>query len=101
MNCTKNLIPSAWELGDSVSKEVLLELYEKDCLFPKTIPKKKGIRVMTYNVHLWYDPLFSKINYDKMIRDIKKLNPDVLALQEVLLPIEGTKILSDAGWGLK
>lgn len=49
------------------------------------IPQKKLniFRIMTYNIHFWRDPYNQKNNLAQMIAVIKKINPDLLILQEV------------------
>lgn len=54
------------------------------------IPQKDEsvFRVMTYNVHFWRNPENTQGDMNKMIQVIKKINPDIVILQEVS-PYEG------------
>ncbi|MGC2310337.1 MAG: endonuclease/exonuclease/phosphatase family protein [Candidatus Babeliaceae bacterium] len=49
------------------------------------IPQKDNslVRIMTYNIHFWKSPDKKNDNMKKMIAIIKKINPDILILQEV------------------
>ena len=44
----------------------------------------KSIRIMTYNVHYWTNAN-EETNIKNIINDIKKLNPDIVCLQEVTI----------------
>lgn len=45
----------------------------------------RRIRIMSYNVHYWKDTRDVKIHFSEMMEVIRKLDPDILILQEVSL----------------
>lgn len=71
------------------SKEQTIDSYiadqARDAQFNDVIPKKSGkiIRIMTYNVHYWRDPRDKRNIFKEIMSVIRKINPDILILQEV------------------
>lgn len=46
------------------------------------IKSKNGLRIMTFNVYMWKN--IYKDNFDEQLHFIKKINPDILLLQEAI-----------------
>ena len=73
---------------DTVDVDYLKSQYKaniKKSVGLNAIAKDKDIlRIMTYNVHFWTD--VNEIpNIDKILQDIKTINPDIVCLNEVTL----------------
>ena len=99
-------VPSAWFLNSEgiddidsrllipeIDRQALLLRYNADCLrhsvLNAEIPEKptNAIRFATYNIHGWYDPWNQILNTEEITKVVRKIRPDVLGLQEILLPI--------------
>lgn len=68
------------------------------------IPLKTNnfIRIFSYNVHYWTDITSNNITHKYILEKIKFLNPNILGLQEVLIPQDGNKdVSSSLGWTIK
>lgn len=95
-----SLIHPVWHAsyaGKNLTRTEKLDAFAEICkkLAPlnSKIPAKTSdiCRVATYNVHFWQNPysFWGKLgdDFDKMIEVIKKVNPDILILEEVGGPI--------------
>ena len=54
-----------------------------------SIPKKprgNNIRLMTFNIHFWTKPDSCESNYENILDVVGELNPDIIGMQEVLIP---------------
>nr|QBK86464.1 MAG: endonuclease/exonuclease/phosphatase family protein [Marseillevirus LCMAC102] len=100
--------PNVWnETFENTSTTDFLNSYKTDLKICKTfnhlIPQKSQnvIRFMTYNVHFWTDPSGKK-TFDKFVTHIKNLQPDIIGLQEVLIPGPHSRHShSSLGWSIK
>lgn len=93
-----NNIASTWkktnlETEFFLDKKTKLENFNTDCsnfskLYNSKLPPKKPsfCRIATYNVHFWEDALEDD-SFSKISKVIKKIDPDVLVLQEVALDL--------------
>lgn len=59
------------------------------------IPKKDKIRLFSYNVHYWTDPDSNIITHQEIMKKINYLEPDLIGLQEVLIPENNNSYLND------
>lgn len=66
------------------------------------IPNKSGniIRILTYNVHYWTDLGSKNVTAAEIMKKILMLNPNLIGLQEVLIPKE-RDVYSDYGWSIR
>ena len=97
------IIPSIWGSG-RVTAEELRKSYIKDVegVYNNFAKERGAIRVMTYNVHYWTDPYSKEINHAEITKMIRALDPDVIGLQEVIIPGDKeTDSHSTYGWTIK
>ena len=68
-----------------MKKKILINEYikEENAQNNKII-KKKGLRILTYNVHYWKDCTMMKDNRNDIIKIIEKLNPDIFFVNEAI-----------------
>lgn len=97
--------PSIWsENSFNTSRKRLLDAFVKDMnSFSKTNNsiKTEAVRIASFNVHFWQDPYYDKRgenNLKNILFDIKKIDADILGLQEALLPSSGRRVISTDGW---
>lgn len=91
--------------GKKVKMDEKIALFIQDCArdsvynegIPQHMPNQDTLRIMTYNIHCWMDPYFKGFRnhpdkqpvHTEILTVIKKINPDVLVLQEATL--DGSK----------
>lgn len=88
---------------DSTSK--MIKAYEQECkdlkkynMLVRRHNKKMTLRIVTYNVHYWHDPSKKSITNDRMMAILKKIDADIVCLQEVTLgnPYDTIQDLTEA-----
>jgi endonuclease/exonuclease/phosphatase family metal-dependent hydrolase len=84
-----------------VKIDTFLQRFISDCqrhsILNQLIPEHHGglqtksnpniIRFTSFNIHNWFEPTYKKIVRGRMLSVIAQLNPDVLGLQEIMLPV--------------
>jgi endonuclease/exonuclease/phosphatase family metal-dependent hydrolase len=96
MNNYQKSLPSIWS-SKKTSYYQLETAFQKDMdnysCFNQIIPQKTAntIRIFCLNVHYWTSIDSKTINHPQIIQIIEQLRPDIVALQEVLIPGDGEK----------
>jgi len=93
----KHVAPSAWFMQSPSRKELVAAfITDVDRLIPLNIfPRKRNgaLRVMTYNVHYWTS-LSNRLNFDDVKTIARIIDPDIMCLQEAVLPESALKTSS-------
>ena len=99
--------PKIWKISERNTRvkqfrDVFVEDMERLHLFNDTITDKgNSLRLMTYNIHFWTEPHEREINHDRVMQIVDDMKPDILCLQEVLIPGFHETDCYSLGWHIK
>lgn len=83
-----------WSLKKT-NREIFHSNYNSDMKelekYNENLILQSGLRIMTYNVHFWMNAEEKEVNFNKVVELIKRLSPDIICFQEILIPDLGKK----------